>query len=382
MKVEQIAIIANQISKEVIGEQAIQTADLSNVVDMGNEIFDTKNVENYVKKLIDHIGKVVFVNRPYSGSAPSVLMDGWEYGSVLEKISMGAMPEAVENDSWKLTNGTSYDPNIFNGPTVNAKFYDSKNTFEIQMSFAERQVKSAFDNATQLNAFFSMIETSINNSMTIKLDQLIMDTICNMIGWTIKKGTDGLTKVNVLSMYNAQFGTTLAADKALTTPEFIRYASLVIKQYISRIKKLSVLFNIGRQERFTPQDRMHLIMLDSLKSASDVYLQSDVYHNELTQLPASEGVTFWQGSGTSYAFNDISKVMVTIPSGDSGAKEAVEQTGILAVMFDRDALGVCNIDQRVTTNYNPRAEFYNNWYKFDAGYFNDTNENFIVFYAA
>lgn len=382
MKVEQIATIANQISKEVIGEQAIQTADLSNVVDMGNEIFDTKNVENYVKKLIDHIGKVVFVNRPYSGSAPSVLMDGWEYGSVLEKISMGAMPEAVENDSWKLTNGTSYDPNIFNGPTVNAKFYDSKNTFEIQMSFAERQVKSAFDNATQLNAFFSMIETSINNSMTIKLDQLIMDTICNMIGWTIKKGTDGLTKVNVLSMYNAQFGTTLAADKALTTPEFIRYASLVIKQYISRIKKLSVLFNIGKQERFTPQDRMHLIMLDSLKSASDVYLQSDVYHNELTQLPASEGVTFWQGSGTSYTFNDISKVMVTIPSGDSGAKEAVEQTGILAVMFDRDALGVCNVDQRVTTNYNPRAEFYNNWYKFDAGYFNDTNENFIVFYAA
>lgn len=382
MKVEQIATIANQISKEVVGEQAIQTVDLSNVVDMGNEIFDTKNVENYVKKLIDHIGKVVFVNRPYSGSAPSVLMDGWEYGSVLEKISMGAMPEAVENDSWKLTNGTSYDPNIFNGPTVNAKFYDSKNTFEIQMSFAERQVKSAFDNATQLNAFFSMIETSINNSMTIKLDQLIMDTICNMIGWTIKKGTDGLTKVNVLSMYNAQFGTTLAADKALTTPEFIRYASLVIKQYISRIKKLSVLFNIGKQERFTPQDRMHLIMLDSLKSASDVYLQSDVYHNELTQLPASEGVTFWQGSGTSYTFNDISKVMVTIPSGDSGAKEAVEQTGILAVMFDRDALGVCNVDQRVTTNYNPRAEFYNNWYKFDAGYFNDTNENFIVFYAA
>lgn len=382
MKVEQIATIANQISKEVIGEQAIQTVDLSNVVDMGNEIFDTKNVENYVKKLIDHIGKVVFVNRPYSGSAPSVLMDGWEYGSVLEKISMGAMPEAVENDSWKLTNGTSYDPNIFNGPTVNAKFYDSKNTFEIQMSFAERQVKSAFDNATQLNAFFSMIETSINNSMTIKLDQLIMDTICNMIGWTIKKGTDGLTKVNILSMYNTQFGTTLAADKALTTPEFIRYASLVIKQYISRIKKLSVLFNIGKQERFTPQDRMHLIMLDSLKSASDVYLQSDVYHNELTQLPASEGVTFWQGSGTSYTFNDISKVMVTIPSGESGAKEAVEQTGILAVMFDRDALGVCNVDQRVTTNYNPRAEFYNNWYKFDAGYFNDTNENFIVFYAA
>ena len=51
-------------------------------------------------------------------------------------------------------------------------------------------------------------------------------------------------------------------------------------------------------------------------------------------------------------------------------------------MFDRDALGVTNLDRRVTTNYNPKAEFYTNWYKMDAGYFNDTNENFVVFFVA
>ena len=32
--------------------------------------------------------------------------------------------------------------------------------------------------------------------------------------------------------------------------------------------------------------------------------------------------------------------------------------------------------------YNPKAEFFTNWYKVDTGYWNDLNENFVVFYAA
>ena len=64
----------------------------------------------------------------------------------------------------------------------------------------------------------------------------------------------------------------------------------------------------------------------------------------------------------------------------AGGKD-VQAGGILAVMFDRDALGVTNLDRRVTTAYNPRGEFFTNFYKFDAGYFNDLNENFVVFYV-
>ena len=45
-------------------------------------------------------------------------------------------------------------------------------------------------------------------------------------------------------------------------------------------------------------------------------------------------------------------------------------------------MGVTSLDRRVTTNYNAKGEFFNNYYKFDAGYFNDLNENFVVFYIA
>ena len=120
MEVKQIYELMNTVTNEVLGKSDLVLEDLSNVVDVGTEIFNASAVDNYVRSLVDHIGKVVFVNRPYTGSVPSVLMDGWEYGSVCEKI-IADMPEATENESWKLEDGTSYDPNIFYQPKVSAK---------------------------------------------------------------------------------------------------------------------------------------------------------------------------------------------------------------------------------------------------------------------
>ena len=384
MKVEQIYTLCNQISGEVLGKTDILQADLTNVVDFGNEVIGTGNMDNYVKSLIDHIGKVAFVDRPYSGSAPSVLMDGWEFGSILEKITMTKLPEATENSSWKLENGKSYDTGVFTAPEVSAKFYNSLATYEIPMSFAEKQVKSSFSSAQQMNAFFSMIQNAIETSMTTKTDGLIMDTICSMIAETLVDynsegtytGIGNNRAINLLALYNARFTQTLTAEKCLTDPQFIRWASFMIGLYSGRMTKLSTLFNIGGTEKFTSKDRLHLVMLDEFAKASDVYLQSDTFHEQYTALPNAETVPFWQGSGTSYEFATTSHINI------KHGTHTVDTDGILAVMFDREALGVSNLDKRVTSQYNARGEFYNNWYKFDAGYFNDLNENFVVFYVA
>lgn len=372
MKVEQIYQLVNTITNEVLGDSVVVNEDLSNVVDLGDTIVNTASMDKYVKSLIDHIGKVIFVDRPYKGSAPSVLMDSWEYGSVLEKITMDSYPVATQNDTWELNDGQSYDPNIFTSPKVSAKFYNNKNTFEIPMSFAEKQVKSAFSSVGQLNAFFSMIETAIENSMTIKIDSLVMRTICNMMAQVIN-GNSSTQVVHLLTTYNTRYGTSLTAANALTTPEFVRWAVLYMGLYEGRLKKLSTLFNAGGKERFTPDDKLNVILLDEFAKSADVFLQSDVYHNEFTKLPSAETVPFWQGSGTSYAFSDTSSINITYDG------TTVADDGIIGVMFDHDALGVSCLDRRVTSNFNPRGEFYNNWYKFDAGYFNDLNENFVVF---
>lgn len=383
MTVAQIYDIINPITKEILGETTVVNEDLSNIVDIGKEIFDATDVDNYVKSLVNHIGRVIFVNRPYSGGAPSVLMDGWEYGSVLEKIS-AELPEATENESWELTDGASYDPNIFYKPKVSAKFFNKRVTFEIPMSFTERQVKESFSNASQLNGFLSMLYNAVDKSMTIKIDSLVMRTINNMIAETLhdfNNGGDytgtGVRAVNLLKLYNDDKGTTLTAEKSIKDPDFIRFASYIMGLYMERLSKISSLFNIGGKDRFTPRDLLHVILLSDFAKASDSFSMSSTFHNEFVALPKGEIIPYWQGSGTDYSFNSVSAINVKTASGDT-----VNASGILGVMFDRDALGVTNLDRRVTINYNPKAEFFSNWYKFDAGYFNDMNENFVLFYVA
>ena len=384
MNVKQIYSLMNDVTSEILGKTDLVAEDLSNVVDLGTELLGATDVDNYVKSLVNHIGKVIFVNRPYTGSVPSVLMDAWEFGSVLEKISAD-IPEASENEDWELTDGTDYSPNVFYKPVVSAKFFNKKVTFEVNMSFTEKQVKESFSSATQLNGFLSMLYNSVDKSMTVKIDSLVMRTINNMTAEVLHaEYADGLYSakstvkaVNLLKLYNDKFSANLTADTAITNPEFIRYASMTMSLYKDRLSKISTLFNVGGKERFTPSDMLHIVMLSDFMSAANSYLQSDTFNDEYTALPNAETVPYWQASGEDYSFSSVSKINVKSSGGST-----VEMGGILAVMFDTDALGVTNLDRRVTTNYNAKAEFFNNFYKFDAGYFNDLNENFVVFFVA
>ena len=388
MEMTQVYNILNTVTTEILGESAVVQEDLSNVVDIGVAFANiTNGLDNYVRSLQDHIGRMVFVNREYRGRAPRVLMDGWEYGSILEKVR-AALPEATENESWELQNGASYDPNVFTAPTISAKFFNKRVTFEIPISITEKQVKSSFSNATQLNAFYSMIYTAIANSMTIKTDALIMRNINTLIAETLYNefpsaqysSGSGVKAVNLLYLYNQsvpQAAQIATAAAAVQDPEFIRYAAYIMGLYSDRLEVMSTLFNVGGTEKFTPRDRQHIVLLSEFKRAADVFLQSDTFHDEFTRLPEAESVTYWQGSGTGYGFSATSKINVVTSGGHT-----VEASGILGVIFDRDTLGVANVDRHVTTNYNPKAEFWNEWHKFDAGYFLDLDENGIVFFAA
>lgn len=387
MEVKQIYTLMNSVSNEVLGKTDLVKEDLTGLVDMGTEVFNQNAVDNYVKSLVNHIGKVIFVNRPYAGKVPSVLMDAWEFGSVLEKISAD-IPQATENESWSLTDGQEYKQDVFHKPTVTAKFFNSKVTFEVPVSITEKQVKESFSNAEQLNGFLSMIYSAVDKSMTIKADALIMRTINNMVAETFKADATAFTGgdyskastnrcVNLLKLYNDKFGTKLTANTAILNADFIRFAAYTIGMYADRLGSISTLFNVGGKARFTGSDMLHLVLLTDFAKGAETYLYSDTKNYQFVTLGKHETVPCWQASGQSYSFNDVSTIEVKTASGTD-----VKVTGVIGVMFDRDALGVSNLDRRVTSNYNAKAEFFNNYFKFDAGYFNDTNENFVVFYMA
>lgn len=380
MNTQQIYEIMNDVTSEVLNGVNIEE-DLSNIVQVGEAVFNANAYETYVKKLVNRIGKTIFVARAYMGGAPSVLMDEWEFGSVLQKIDCD-IPEAQENESWNLEDGVSYDPNIFKAPKVNVKFYNNQVTFEVQMSFVEKQIKQSFLNVSELNAFISMIYNAIDKSMTIKIDKLIMMTIANAIGETLYNeynGTgydtkSGVRAVNLLYLYNQLVATPITKSEALQNLDFLKFASKTIALYSDYMEKISTQFNIGGRPRFTPKELQHIVLLSEFAKASEVYLQADTFHNELVKMPSFETVGYWQSAGT-YKFDDVSKINIKTAQGHT-----IEIDGVIGTIFDRDAIGVSNYERRTTSDYNGRAEFVNMWFKMEARYFNDFNEQIVVFF--
>lgn len=388
MELNQVYEFVNEATRQALGEEAIVNEDLSNIVDTGDAIFNASAVDKYVKALVNRIGRTVFVNRVYGGTAPDIMMDGWEFGSVLQKIS-GRMPEAKVNESWELEDGQSYDPHIFHQPKgIQVKFFNKYITFEVDMSFTEDQIKMSFTSAQEMNGFISMIYTDIENTMTMKIDELKRRTLNNIIGETIYddyKGAglstkSGVKAINLLYLYNQEgnkTGTPLTADKAIFDPEFIRYASYKIKMTHDHMRAMSVLFNIGKQQRFTPNERCKIALLSDFARSADVYLQSDTFHDEFTKLPQADVVPYWQGEGQDFEFDSTSKIDVI-----TSENHTVQTTGILCILYDRYSCAVTNVSRKVTSEYTASAEFFTNFYKYKAGYLNDFNENFVVFFIA
>lgn len=383
MQVNQIYTILNDIMLEVTGQPTegedpavIVNEDLSNVVDIGTSIFSNNWRDNYVKSMINRIGREVFVDRSYSGFAPSILKDAWEYGSIMSKTRCKIF-DAKLNPSWSLTAGETVNQFEFTPPTVYQKFYNKKVAWQIDCSFTEIQLKESFTSAQALNRFYSMIKSRIAQSMTIYTDSLIMRTIINFMGEKIH-ANNGV--IDLLAGFNAGLSTPITAAQAMRNKEFMRYAALTISLYVDRFRAPSVNFNVmdgdDTNVTFTPKDFAHLVLHSDLAKSMEVYLQSDTYHDELVKIGEYETVPFWQSQGSSYDLPTTSQIDIKIASDNT---TTVHRNYIVGLLFDRDAMGVLNDNRRTTSAYNANGEYWTNFYKVDTSYFNDLAENGIIF---
>ena len=375
MLITQTKEILATIANEMLGEEnTIVTENLANLQDIGNVLITQQNVDTYVKKLVDKIGKVVFKNRLLNSTAPSLLVDSWEYGAILQKVRMKLIP-AEENDAVKLVDGQSYDQNVFHQPTVSATFYSKEITFEVPISYTMEQLKSSFNSESELNGFYNLLETTVQNSLTVKTDALIMRTINYRIGKTYTKGRAS-QKINLLAGYNAASGKSLTTADCFQDEGFLKYAISEIKNYQDRLKLPTSLFNDQKEETFTPVQNQKLVLLSDFKNTVDTHLIPVVQNSENLTL-SCETVPYWQGSGKTFSFADISKIDVTLDT----TSEKAQVGGIIGILFDDEALKVGNLSQYVTTNYNAKGDFYTNYYKEQSGFFVDLAENFVIFYV-
>ena len=385
MKVSQIYTILNDVFSEVTGKLVIPEdseplpiveEDLKNIVDIGKTISEYNLYDNYVKSMINRIGRDVFVDRTYEGYAPNVLRDSWEYGSIMSKTRCKVF-DAKANPAWALSAGTTVNQFEFNPPEVTQKFYNAAVAWQIDCSFTDYQIRESFNSPEQMNRFMSMIENRINVSMTIYRDSLVMRTINNFIGEKLY-ASNGV--VDLLAGYNATIASPITAAAALYDKDFLRYAALQIKLWVDRFRAPSVNFNTEEDNvSFTPKEFAHLVLHSDLAAGMEVYLQSDTYHDDLVKIGDYETVPFWQSQGDEYQLAMTSRIEIELGSSTTASKKAINRNYIVGVLFDRDALGVLCEHSRVTTAYNSNGEYWNNFYKQDTRYFNDLAENGIVF---
>lgn len=390
MQVNQIYSILNDIMNEVTGQLVpvyndegevisqvpIVQEDLSNIVDIGKAVFNNNWRDNYVKAMINRIGREVFVDRTYTGYAPSVLRDAWEYGSIMAKTRCKIF-DAKANPSWSLESGQTVNQFEFTPPTVYEKFYNTKVGWQIDCSFTEVQLRESFTSAAAMNRFYSMIENRIATSMTIYTDSLIMRTINNFIAEKIY-ASNGV--IDLLAEYNAGLDTPITAAAAMRSKEFLRFAALTISLFVDRFRAPSANFNVPDTDdaniTFTPREYAHLVLHTDLAKAMEVYLQSDTYHDELVRIGEYETIPYWQIQGDKYQLANTSRIDVKLASDKT---HTVDRNYVIGVLFDRDAIGVLNDNRRTTSAYNANGEYWTNFYKVDTSYFNDLAENGLIF---
>lgn len=312
--------------------------------------------------------------RKYSRSKNTMAREPFEYGCILQKITVEP-PEAKENNAWEIGD-VSYTPTY--APVIKSnvkqKLFNKVSTWEIDVTIPDNQLRTAFTNETEMAVLIDAIFTSMDNRMEQALESCGNLTRANFIARKIK-ASKPCGAINLLHNYNTLTNQTLTVDSALMNKEFLRYAIGQINLWIPRMEKISTLFNEEGFHRFTPADRLVVNILNDFVEQVKTVLQSDTWHDELVKLPLYESVPYWQGTGTDYAFASTSAINVKIDESTT-----VEESGIIGVLYDYDAMGTSIVERRSSSERNNKDEYTDYYNKANMGYFNDMSENGIVFY--
>lgn len=388
MKVNQIYSLLNDINAQMFGADAIDVNDLRGIISMGKSIVgDGTQTDIFLGKLVDRIGKTVIRTLDLELEFPTLFMDSFEFGAILEKITVNPF-ESIESSEYEI--GTqNFEPTydrVMKNQNIIVKFFTDSTTWKFQTTIPDDLFSTAFTSESMMSQFIEAIVNAMTDSMTIAIDNMSRTAVNNFIAEKIK-ANNGV--INLLTGYNTMVGAgnTLTVKQAMHNKEFARYASQEIRKYVKYLAKPSVLYNIGDGNggdvvRATSRDNCHILMLTDMVSLFDAYLLSDSYR-DLYNLPYFVEVAYWQGNKGESTINDFatnSSIKVT-PSSEYGQDKPtnVEQSGVVCVLADRQAIATGLNKRRAGSWYNSIDAYTNISSTAMIQYINDLSENGIIF---
>ena len=373
MTVNQIYQLLNDTANQCYGSNAVATLDLENMLALRDTVFGS-DTEQFLNVLVDRIGKTVIRTLDFTSTFPNFIMSDFEFGAVLQKLSVAPF-SAVQADNWEIGQG-GFNSNLYkiDKPTVYQDFFKTANTWEIDVTIPDVMFKQAFISAENMDAFITAIFDTISTSLNIQLENETRLAILGFIGEKIN-ASNGV--VDLLALYNLTASTPItSADSAMVSKDFLRFAGKTMRNYISYMRKPSVLYNVPGRVRATSRDNMHCMILTEFASACETYLDSDTFHDDLVKLPYYTEVEYWQGTGaTAPNFDDCSSIDIEIPS--DGTK--VTTSGIVGVFCDREAIGTGLFDRFSAVDRANRFRMSNYTEGVTIQTFVDTSENGVIF---
>lgn len=392
MKVNQIYSLLNDINKQMWGADAIDVHDLQGIISMGKNIVgDGTQTDKFLNKLVDRIGRTVIRTLDLELDFPNLFMDNYNFGCILQKITIKPI-ESVENSSWNIGDD-NFTPTMLDIHKFDClvTYFTDTDTWSFRVTIPDDQMlATAFTNETTMGSFITGIMSAMTDSVTRAMNNMSRTAVNNFIAEKIK-ASNGV--INLLTGYNTLVGAghEITADEALYNKDFLRYAVNEIRQYIKYLSQESVLYNVGDGNggdvlRATARDNMHVLALTRWVSAIEANLESDTFHNEMVSMPLYTEVAYWQANKGAATVNDFatnSSIKVTPSSEDGKDSPAdVEQSGIVCVLADRQAIAVGLNKRKTASFYNAIDSYTNIKEEATMQYINDLSENGIVFIVA
>lgn len=403
-KFNQIAKVAEQVWKEVIGETlpSGEKVSMKNIVAVGDTILSSStSTEQFYKVLFDRVTRTVFGSRTYTPSLRrNMLRDNIEWGVAVQKINIEAN-DFEDNPIYTVKKGDVLGTWKANPVTVMADIYVSTNTYQMSFTLPSVDVlRQSFTNEGTYTAFVSSIYTTVENKVAVVAEQLEADCICSYIAdaydynFTPVSGqgtqespyvynTDKQVAVDVLKVYNTTTGKTLTQATCWYDKDFLKFSVSYINRIASQLQRMNILHNIKGLKKHTPSDKLNLDINQFYADQLKYYLESDTYHNELVRLEkagaSTNEVSFWQKLGNGSPEDSMTVSLISGGGKDFTGDKAI--TGVFAVLRDTDACGTLIDRNRTDVAYDVPTDTTTTFIRADIGMFNARDEQFVVFVA-